>query len=297
MIKKCMLMCAILVQAFCLTMPESSSFDKKITFSVFNPNDVLQIHAANGYVTVIEFARNERIINVATGFSDGWDITDKENLLFIKPKAIVTKLIQSPSPESTSAKEEMIVDPNWRWRTNLIVTTNLNFYVFDLTIGWKKRIYKMSFTYPNIEKDGIEKAKARLKQEIDKQKLVEALNRPSVPRNWDYVMKVNKGSDDITPNFAYDDGVFTYLGFDNTKTFPSAFSYENEQESILNTHIKHENNFTVLVIQKITKQILLRSGDKLVGIFNKSYAKNPLDRTPQTSNDDEVVRELRNGRQ
>lgn len=71
MIKKFILICAICAQAFCLTMPEPSAFDKKITFAVFNPNDVLQITAANGYVTVIEFARNEHIINVATGFSDG----------------------------------------------------------------------------------------------------------------------------------------------------------------------------------------------------------------------------------
>lgn len=296
MIKKLILICVLYAQAFCLNVPEPSAFDKKITFAVFNPNDVLQITAANGYVSVIEFARNERIINVATGFSDGWDITDKDNLLFIKPKAIVTKLLQSKNSESVSAKEEMIVDPNASWRTNLIVTTNLNFYVFDLKIGWKERIYKTSFTYPNVEQETIKQAKARLSKEIDNQKIAESLNRPSVPRNWDYVMKINKGSDDISPNFAYDDGVFTYLGFDNTKTFPSAFSYENEQESILNTHIKHENNLTVLVIHKITKQILLRSGDKLVGIFNKSYGKNPLDRTPQTSNDDEVVRELRNGK-
>ena len=98
-------------------------------------------------------------------------------------------------------------------------------------------------------------------------------------------MKINKGSEDIAPNFAYDDGVFTYLGFDTTKTFPAVFMYENGKESIINTHIKKSRNYDVLVVQKITNQILLWRGDKLVGIFNKGYGKNPLRKTRETSNE------------
>ncbi|EAL5953234.1 P-type conjugative transfer protein VirB9, partial [Campylobacter coli] len=117
------------------------------------------------------------------------------------------------------------------------------------------------------------------------------LNKNTIPRNWDFYMKVNKGSEDIAPNFAYDDGVFTYLGFDNTKTFPAVFMYDNGKESILNTHIKKDGNYDVLVVQKIAKQILLRSGDKVVGIFNRGYAKNPLNKTRETSNEN-IQREI-----
>lgn len=285
--RKILILCILFTQCFCLSVPESSSYDKRITYAVFNPNDVFQITAANGYVSVIEFAKNERIVNISTGFSDGWEITDRENLLFIKPKAYKT----------SGASSEVIVDPDpTSWKTNLIVTTNLNFYTFELVLNPKKKVYKMSFTYPELDKESISQAEAKLKKEIDDKKISESLNRNSIPRNWDFYMKINKDSEDIAPNFAYDDGVFTYLGFDNTKTFPSVFSYENGQESILNTHIKYENNYTVLVIHKIAKQILLRSGDKLVGIFNRGYGKNPLNRTVQTSNDDEVIRELKNGK-
>ena len=94
--KRYVLLCIMLFsEAFGLNIPKASSFDKKIVFAVFNPHDVLQITAANGYVSVIEFAKNERIVNISTGFSDGWEITDRDNLLFIKPKAYATKLIQS----------------------------------------------------------------------------------------------------------------------------------------------------------------------------------------------------------
>ena len=114
-----------------------------------------------------------------------------------------------------------------------------------------------------------------------------------MPRNWNFVMHVNKGSETIAPEFAYDDGVFTYLGFSTTKTIPSVFLFdEKNQESILNTHLKKDGNYDVLVIHKTAEKILLRSGDKLVGIFNQAYARNPLDRT-YTTKSKNVVREIK----
>lgn len=278
-----------------LQTPKSSKYDKKITYAVFNAHDVFKISAENGYVSVIEFGKDERVINVSTGFNEGWELVDRGNLLFIKPKAYTTKYIQNENPEEQNAISEIIVDPTPnQWKTNLIVTTNLNMYVFELVLNPSNKIYKLSFSYPQKEQKNIQELQKQLQKQIEQDKLDDSLNRVSTPRNWDFYMKVNKGSEDITPNFAYDDGVFTYLGFDNTKTFPAVFAYENKEESILNTHIKKDGNFDVLVIHKVARQILLRSGDKVVGIFNRGYAKNPLDKTPQTSNDKEVERVLIN---
>ena len=254
---------------------------------------MINIIIKNGYVSVIEFGKDERIINTATGFSEGWELTDKGNLLFVKPKAYTTKYIHSENPEEGNAVSEIIIDPNpSQWRTNLIVTTNVNMYVFELVLNSKEKVYKLSFTYPQKELENIQKLQDELKKQIEEDRLDTSLNRVSTPRNWDFYMKVNKESESITPNFAYDDGVFTYLGFDNTKTFPAVFAYELGKESILNTHIKKDGNYDVLVIHKTLPKILLRSGNKVVGIFNRGYAKNPRNSTPQTSNDEEVERVL-----
>lgn len=278
---------------YALEIPQISKYDKKITYAVFNAHQVFRIASANGYVSVIEFGKDERIINTATGFSEGWELADKGNLLFIKPKAYTTKYIHSENPEEGNAISEIIIDPNpSQWRTNLIVTTNMNMYVFELALNSKEKVYKLSFTYPQKELENIQKLQDELKKQIEEDRLDTSLNRVSTPRNWDFYMKVNKESESIAPNFAYDDGVFTYLGFDNTKTFPAVFAYELGKESILNTHIKKDGNYDVLVIHKILPKILLRSGNKVVGIFNRGYAKNPLNKTPQTSNDKEVQRIL-----
>lgn len=83
-----------LAPAFALNIPKTSSFDKRIAYAVYNANDVFQINAKNGYVSVLEFGIDERIINTATGFAEGWDLIEKDNLLFIKPKAYKTQLVQ-----------------------------------------------------------------------------------------------------------------------------------------------------------------------------------------------------------
>lgn len=272
-----------------LNIPKASPFDKRITYAIYNANDVFLINAKNGYVSVLEFGIDERIINTATGFSDGWDLIERDNLLFIKPKAYKTQLLQTDNMGESQSSQEFIVDPNPNdWKTNLIVITNLNTYIFDLKlIKNNNATYKLSFSYP--QKD-LEMTREFLESQ-EQENIRTDLNKNTIPRNWDFTMKINKGSEDISPNFAYDDGVFTYLGFNNTKTFPVAFMYENGKESILNTHIKKDGNYEVLVIQKIAKQILLRSGDKVVGIFNNGYAKNPLRKTRETSNEN-IQREI-----
>ncbi|OCS32898.1 P-type conjugative transfer protein VirB9 (plasmid) [Campylobacter fetus] len=282
---------------FALNIPKGSKFDKRVTYATYNADDVFLIRCKNGYVSMLEFGANERIVNIATGFSNGWEIIDKENFLFIKPKAYVINATEQqgvPQTMTDSNGDEIdfqmptVIQPNAKeWDTNLIVTTTHRIYLFDLKID-EKINYKVQFNYPQDKKlkDKMAKmANDRAKQEQEELKELEKeTSRVNVPRNWDFLMHVNKGSDTIAPDFAYDDGVFTYLGFNSTKTIPSIFLFdEQNKESILNTHLKKDGDYDVLVVHKTANKILLRSGDKLVGIFNNSYAKNPLSKTYDTT--------------
>lgn len=277
------------VLALSIEIPQSSQYDKRIAFAKYNADNVVKINAKAGYVSVIEFAKEEIILNMAIGFIDGWELSDKGNLLFVTPKAVEV------AAEQENQDSKVTIEPNpAEWKTNLIVSTNLSMYVFELNIDNEKNVFKLSFFYPQKEIDRLNKIKTIIEEEAKNDNIETALNRVSVPKNWDFYQKVMPGSDDIKPNFAYDDGTFTYLGFDNTKTFPSAFELIGNKEEVLNTHIKKDGDYDVLVIHKIAAKIVLRSGDKVVGVLNKSYAKNPPKKTRQTSNDEAVERVLKN---
>ena len=280
---------------FAIDIPKSTLFDKRIVYTNFNKDDVFQISAKNGYTTVIQFAEDERILDMASGFSSGWDIQDRRNFVFIKPKSYESNFAVDELGETINKK--MIIDPNPNdWKTNLIVLTNKREYVFNLDLNTDKNSYfKFTFKYPQEELNKKQQQEKLKKEIIQKDEIREELNKTAIPRNWDYYMNQNKDSENISPTFAYDDGQFTYLGFNNTKDIPSVFSYENDKESILNTHIKKDGNYDVLVIQKTAKQFVLRSGDRIVGIWNKSFGINPKE-VQQTTISKDVQRELVDGK-
>ncbi|TLT05280.1 MULTISPECIES: P-type conjugative transfer protein VirB9 [Aliarcobacter] len=280
---------------FAIDIPKSTLFDKRVVYTNFNKDDVFQIFAKNGYTTVIQFAEDERILDMASGFSSGWDIQDRRNFVFIKPKSYESNFAVDELGETINKK--MIIDPNQNdWKTNLIVLTNKREYVFNLDLNIDKNSYfKFTFKYPEDELYK-KQQKDKLKKEfLEENEIKEELNRTAIPRNWDYYMNQNKDSENISPTFAYDDGQFTYLGFNNTKDIPSVFLYENDKESILNTHIKKDGNYDVLVIQKTAKQFVLRSGDRIVGIWNKSFGINSKE-VQQTTISKDVQRELVDGK-
>ena len=293
------------MSALALSIPKNSKYDERITFAGYNADDVVLIKCQVGFVSMIKFGDKERIVNIAAGFPDGWEIIDKENFLFIRPKAYAVNTQEQELIDENGKEIEfggaMFMQPTpEEWQTNLIITTTERIYTFDLTLveSKEKRInYNVNFKYPNEDKKKQIAAEEAVKQALlnakEKESIDTELNRVNVPRNWNFVMHVNKGSETIAPEFAYDDGVFTYLGFSTTKTIPSVFLFdEKNQESILNTHLKKNGNYDVLVIHKTAEKILLRSGDKLVGIFNQAYARNPLDRT-YTTKSKNVVREIK----
>ncbi len=280
---------------FAIDIPKSTLFDKRIVYTNFNKDDVFQISAKNGYTTVIQFAEDERILDMASGFSSGWDIQDRRNFVFIKPKSYESNFAIDELGETVNKK--MIIDPNPNdWKTNLIVLTNKREYVFNLDLNTDKNSYfKFTFKYPQEELNKKQQQEKLKKEIIQKDEIREELNKTAIPRNWDYYMNQNKYSENISPTFAYDDGQFTYLGFNSIKDIPSVFLYENDKESILNTHIKKDGNYDVLVIQKTAKQFVLRSGDRIVGILNKSFGINPKE-VQQTTISKDIQRELIDGK-
>lgn len=249
--------------------PVKSRFDSRIQIQQYNALDVTEIKVRDGFGTAILFANDERVIDMASGFSDGWEFKDSENVIYLKPKAVEVE---------ASEGGKVTFEPKLKeWDTNFFVITNKRHYVFDLILveDPKKVSYQVNFRYPQDEQKKRQEQAQRDKEQSEKNKVENALQAIKTPRNWDFSMKVRKGSETIAPDYAYDDGLFTYLGFSRSKTFPAVFLLEGKQESLVNTHVREDGRYQVLVIQKTAERFVLRSGDKVVGIFNGSFGKNP----------------------
>ncbi len=286
---------------FCLSTPNSQGFDKRVVSIDYNEKDVVKIYAKNGFTTVVQLEKNERVLDMASGFADGWDLKDRGSFVFIKPIAYVSKIATNEDGESRN--QSVVIEPDTKnWKTNLTIITNKRQYMFDLILSKWLAYYKVSFNYPEelikennkyIKKSEKEKEEKYIKKELDK---------TTVPRNWDYYMNINPNSESIVPDYAYDDGVFTYLGFDNTKTIPSVFLYEKvgenkeSKESLVNVSMKKDGNYDVIVIHKTAKIFVLRSGEKIIGILNNSYGVNPLSKSNTTISENVQREVIENGK-
>lgn len=121
------------------------------------------------------------------------------------------------------------------------ISTALNFALLTRGQPLPQLAYVIDYRYPQEEQAQTRKTQQARQREWEKaqmkQSIAQAFNAAQAPRNWDYYMRVAKDSRDIAPDFAYDDGRFTYLGFSPIKTFPAALVAYGEKEHIVNASV------------------------------------------------------------
>ncbi|EPK2996381.1 TPA: TrbG/VirB9 family P-type conjugative transfer protein, partial [Klebsiella pneumoniae] len=92
------------------------------------------------------------------------------------------------------------------------------------------------------------------------------------PKNWDYWKRVADGSQSISPDYAYDDGRYTWFGFSPLKKIPSVFVMSGEQETLTNPVVKNSGSFTVVGVP-VDQRFVLRMGNQVVGVENRGFGK------------------------
>ncbi|WP_150140505.1 P-type conjugative transfer protein VirB9 [Candidatus Enterovibrio escicola] len=263
----CLLLVSVPVLS--LDIPAQSNLDSNIQATDYHHDDVVAITAYIGMSTHIVFSPDEKIEHVFTGFADGWEMVKKSNHLFLK--AISVKANQTYfNEEEKEVKEEIVITPTVRdWKTNLNVVTNKRNYSFSLNLGEgtkgkRQNTYRLTFNYPE------EKAK-RKALKLEQSKLREKFTPEVHAKNWHYVMQVGKNSRSIAPIKAFDDGRFTYLTFAQNSEIPAIFIVtETGQETLINSHIS-EHNLDTIVIQRISRQLVLRLNSAVVGVTNQAF--------------------------
>lgn len=244
-----------------LDLPRGSLFDGRIKDVFYNEHDVVEVKACSGVATQIVFGEDEKVLDIASGYTLGWEFQHRKNNLYLKPRSIkVGQTIFKPMSD--------------KWNTNLIVTTNRHIYSFQLILHSKKGnkrfgydpqiAYRIAFKYPVDEK--IKASLAADKNEIEKR-----FNEKPVPRNWNYAMHIGTGSKNIAPAMAFDDGRFTYFQFPNNREIPAIFVVsEDKTETIVNTHVDPKSP-DVIAVHRVAPEFVLRLGNAVVGVFNEAY--------------------------
>lgn len=263
--------------AWSAAIPQGSRFDARVQQVVYNPLNVTVVSTRPGFMTTLVFDSDEAVISARPGFEEAWEATPDANRVNVRPVALV-----QGTPGADGNTTQVVIPPNSRdWHTNMLVVTTRRLYNIELNVINDKSpqlpAFQVSYRYPG---EALEKARQATavsqREQTQKQQqadIQQVLNAAQTPRNWDYLKYPGRDSARIVPDFAYDDGRFTFVGFSPAKSIPSVTKALNGQEHVVNSNVRRKGNFTVLVIQEVTPRLVLRSGNAVVGLENRGFGR------------------------
>lgn len=245
--KKLALVCIACVAAAATARPAGAQVVQQYEYQ---PDRIYQVRTGLGITTQIELSPNEKILDYSTGFSNGWDLTRRENVFYLKPKNVD-------------------VD------TNMMIRTATHSYILELKVvatDWKaldqaKRAgvqYKIIFTYPADASFSNEAAKASETPELN----TALVKGRSYNFDYDFATR-SKAAPWLIPVNVYDDGQFTYIKMSDMKqfptgNFPAVFMREREhgEDATVNTTV--EGN--TIIVHGTYRYLVIRHGDNVVGL-------------------------------
>ena len=224
----------------------SYTADSRMQVFDYRTDDVFVIKTKIGHSSLIQFEDGENIHDdggLGVGEARDWSIAVKGNNVFFKP-------LQPSAP------------------TNMIIVTNRRTYAFALhnTID-DDMTYVARFKYPEDPINAKNTPKPiptgfqRVKQG-DVTYLIDA------KINTAYV---KRGNADITPTAMWDNGLFTYMQYDNAKELPTVYKVMPDgTEALVNTHIDSDT----MIIHEVNRLYRVRLGGAVAELANQRLQDN-----------------------
>jgi type IV secretion system protein VirB9 len=211
--------------------------DPRIRTVAYAADEVYRLKGYVGYQIDLEFDSDESFVGLGSGDLEGLTFTAEGNHLFIKPRSGG-------------------VD------TNLTVLTNRRTYHFDYISSEHLSdavagdvIYVMRFAYPQRQSEQTALAL--------EQRLATGAETRGHNRNYSY-----RGSPELKPVAAWDDGVEMRLRFASQQELPAVFvSNDDGSESLLNFSIDSGE----VVVQRVARHFVVRRGRLRGCIFNQGF--------------------------
>ncbi|EHT8867386.1 TrbG/VirB9 family P-type conjugative transfer protein [Salmonella enterica] len=263
-------------------LPRGSAYDSHMQNIAYNSQNSTIVNTRAGFVTTLVFDDDEEVIDATPGFPAGWTVTADKNRVKIWPQPI-----KQPVTGSDGKNVEQVFTPTDKdWQTNLFVTTTKRYYslmlhVIDDDKPSNALAFVVRYSYPDdVRKQTASALAARQKelQEAQEKEVIQArFKKATTPKNWSYTARVAKGSESIVPDFAYDDGRFTYLGFSPQKRIPTPTVIVNGNEQVITPTFTEQDNYRVMVLRSLSPRFVLRygngAGGQVVGIENSGFGK------------------------
>jgi type IV secretion system protein VirB9 len=260
------------------TAPATAS-DPRLREVTYDPQAVVTVPVKRGVVTLVVLDADEAITEVAAGL--GGDCSKADAAWCIAAQPGGRHLFVKPKSSATA--------PN-----NLAVVTDKRTHSFRFVVlaeaDAKAPVFRLVVKAPAPKAAASRQAVNRspaLANVLPLMALAQSPQSPPSPTapspqdivaerlqahprvvNSHYSVAEAEGSADIVPSLVFDDGRFTYFRFAGNGQLPAVFEVLGDQsETLVNTRMEAE----LLVVDRISRRLMLRAGTAVVGVWNEAF--------------------------
>ena len=245
----------------------SGANDPRLREIMYDPNGVVTLPVKRGVVTLVVLGADETITEVGAGLSAdcakadaAWCIAAQPGgrTLFVKPKSTANAA------------------------NTLAVVTDRRIHTLRLVVladgDPREPVYRLSVKAPTPATPA-----ARPMPPVSlqlpplpavplppppEQLVAERLQAKPQVVNTRYSLAEGRDSEDIVPTLVFDDGRFTYLRVPANREGPAVFHVLGDgQETLVKARMEED----LLVVDRVSRRLVLRSGSAGVGIWNEAF--------------------------
>jgi type IV secretion system protein VirB9 len=263
---------------------DSQPADPRLREVLYDPRAVVTVPVKRGVVTLVVLDADESITDVAAGL--GGDCT--------KPDAAWCVAAQPGGRHLFVKAKSGASAPN-----NLAVITDRRMHAFRFVVladsDPKAPVYRLVVNAPALPPplppppSPLLPSRVTLRDAMPpmvlpaavplpspKEVVTERLQAKAQVRNTQYAIAEGAGSQDIVPSLVFDDGRFTYFRFPGNREVPAVFHVLGDgSETLVNARMEDD----LLVVDRVSRRLMLRSGLAVVGVWNEAF---DLDGLPPT---------------
>lgn len=244
-----------------------TDYDCRLQRVVYNPSDVVELHATVGISTHLILDPDETYVTHAFGDSDAWTFAHKNNHFFIKPK----------EPDGD---------------TNLTIVTDKRSYNFFIHYDAETKkacaqVFQVAFGYPDKDKARTVADTAKAKVTDDKAAISSEFKKPPESANFNYTKSATAQDQAIAPVNVWDDGRFTRFKFAGNAELPLIYARLDDGTEALVSTTQEGKAGRITVVPMVTKRFVLRLGTAVVGIYNEGF--NGAGTAPESGTASEAV--------
>jgi type IV secretion system protein VirB9 len=241
--------------------------DPRLREVTYDPRAVVTVPVKRGVVSLVALDADEAITEVAAGL--GGDCTKPEAAWCVVAQPGGRTVFVKPKSNATSAN-------------TLAVVTDRRTHAFRFEVladaDPKPPIYRLHVKAP--ARPAVAAARPAspspsnlppliVQPLVQPEELVaERMQSKSQVLNTQYSMAEGRNSDEIVPSLVFDDGRFTYMRFPGNREVPAVFHVRSDgSETLINARMEDD----LLVVDRVSRRLMLRAGPSVVGLWNDAF--------------------------